>query len=126
MRKTIALATSVERRKLRKQFCASLARGRFYTAWVIRDRVVPATRSAMSAMLLKRKQLRSNINSATSHSTSETGARNHAHELGHCEWTGTDLPDGQISHLAVQPHFQKYFPSGFTQITSISPRVPRP
>ena len=33
MRKTIALATSVTRRKLRKPFCASLARGRFYTAW---------------------------------------------------------------------------------------------
>src|SRR5260370_9877401 len=32
MRKTIALATSVERRKLRKQFCASLAHGRFHTA----------------------------------------------------------------------------------------------
>jgi len=34
MRKTIALATSVTRRKLRKPFCASLARGRFHTAWV--------------------------------------------------------------------------------------------
>jgi len=30
------------------------------------------------------------------------------------------LPDGQISHLPVQPHLQKYFPSRLTQITSIS------
>jgi len=30
------------------------------------------------------------------------------------------LPDGQISHLPVQPHLQKYFRSRLTQITSIS------
>ena len=35
MRNRITLATSVERRRLRKQFCASLARSRFHTAWVI-------------------------------------------------------------------------------------------
>jgi hypothetical protein len=35
MRNRITLATSVERRQLRKQFCASLARSRFRTAWVI-------------------------------------------------------------------------------------------
>jgi hypothetical protein len=34
MRKPIALATSVGRRRLRKQFCASLARSRFHTASV--------------------------------------------------------------------------------------------
>src|ERR1700722_16301258 len=42
--------------------------------WVIRDRVVPATGRAMSVVLLKRKQLRSTSNSATRHSSSETGA----------------------------------------------------
>ena len=31
------------------------------------------------------------------------------------------LPDGQISHSAVQSRSQKYFHSRFTQITSISP-----
>ena len=36
----------------------------------------------------------------------------------------TDLPDGQISELAVQPHLQKYFPSRLTQIKSISIAVP--
>jgi hypothetical protein len=36
----------------------------------------------------------------------------------------TDLPDGQISELVVQPHLQKYFPSRQTQIKSISPAVP--
>ena len=36
----------------------------------------------------------------------------------------TDLPDGQISELAVQPPFQKYFPSRLTQIKSISIAVP--
>ena len=35
--------------------------------WVNRDRVVPTTGTAMSAMLLKRKQLRSTGNSATSY-----------------------------------------------------------
>jgi hypothetical protein len=34
MRKPIALATSVGRRQLRKQFCASMARARFHTASV--------------------------------------------------------------------------------------------
>ena len=33
MRKPIALATSVERRKLRKQFCSSLAQASFHTGW---------------------------------------------------------------------------------------------
>src|SRR6266446_5987350 len=32
--KPIALATSVRRRQLRKQFCASLAQASFHTAWV--------------------------------------------------------------------------------------------
>jgi hypothetical protein len=36
MRKPIALATSVERRQLRKQFCTFLASARFHTAWVDR------------------------------------------------------------------------------------------
>src|SRR5258705_9014866 len=31
--KPIALATSVRRRQLRKQFCASLAQASFHTAW---------------------------------------------------------------------------------------------
>ena len=31
---------------------------------------------------------------------------------------------GQISHSAVQPHLQKYFRSGFTQIKSICIAVP--
>src|SRR5256885_17063436 len=31
--KSIALATSVRRRQLRKQFCASLAQASFHTAW---------------------------------------------------------------------------------------------
>jgi hypothetical protein len=35
IRKPIALATSVRRRQLRKQFCASLAHVTFHTAWVI-------------------------------------------------------------------------------------------
>src|SRR6266478_3294969 len=34
IRKPIALATSVGRRQLRKQFCASLAHATFHTAWV--------------------------------------------------------------------------------------------
>src|SRR5258708_15855973 len=34
------------------------------------------------------------------------------------------LPDGQISHLAVQPRLQKYSASRLTQITSISPAIP--
>src|SRR3982074_2071109 len=33
IRKSIALATSVRRRQLRKQFCASLAHATFHTAW---------------------------------------------------------------------------------------------
>src|SRR5216684_6735796 len=33
MRKPVALATSVGRRHLRKQFCASLAHATFHTAW---------------------------------------------------------------------------------------------
>src|SRR5258707_13087386 len=33
IRKPIALATSVGRRQLRKQFCASLAHATFHTAW---------------------------------------------------------------------------------------------
>ena len=38
----------------------------------------------------------------------------------------TLLPDGQISRSAVQPHFQKYFHSRLTQITSISLAVSSP
>jgi len=34
------------------------------------------------------------------------------------------LPDGQITDLAVQPYFKKYFVSGLTQITSKSLTVP--
>src|SRR6266849_479956 len=33
IRKPVALATSVGRRQLRKQFCASLAHATFHTAW---------------------------------------------------------------------------------------------
>jgi hypothetical protein len=35
MWESIVLATSFGRRQLRKQFCASFAEARFYTAWVI-------------------------------------------------------------------------------------------
>jgi hypothetical protein len=36
------------------------------------------------------------------------------------------LPDGQITDWPVHPHLQKYSPSRFTQIKSISPAVSRP
>jgi hypothetical protein len=39
IRKPIALATSVGRRQLRKQFCASLAHATFHTGWVKNGRV---------------------------------------------------------------------------------------
>jgi hypothetical protein len=35
-----------------------------------------------------------------------------------------DLPDGQISHLPVQPLREKYFASPPTQITSRTPAIP--
>jgi hypothetical protein len=43
-------------------------------SWVKSDRSAPAAGRAMSVVLLKRKQLRSISNSATSHSSSETAA----------------------------------------------------
>ena len=44
-------------------------------------------------------------------------------QAGRGEGSELILPDGQISDFAVQPHLQKYFCSGFTQITSISSTV---
>jgi hypothetical protein len=37
-----------------------------------------------------------------------------------------DLPDGQISELAVQPHLQKYFASPFGRNSFIDSAIPFP
>jgi hypothetical protein len=63
--------------------------------WVVRDRVMPATGRAMSVSATPRQGTQA----------PKREPRNHAYELSHREWTGTDLPDGKISDSPV--NFQR-------------------